>query len=665
MSALVISGSGLDIKGFTTKSNNPTTTPKAFGISLSNRVIEDMIQCVRGGKTLQLSLDESPKILYGNKVQHFEVTDNILCHEIIRTSLPTSIRPQAKAAIPHPAVNTFTNAKMMSNVAAVVSQRLCPINSPVVNTAADEKPLPSAKESVRKNQDAAVVALQNSLATESLRKAENTVKYVKDVSLSMPSKRGIAKSSRTNISRHQSRTSNDFSGKTLPPSPSLNSSSVPLSQKQAEQAKAARKPVIHLLAVSPLTERELDAKIPESTTEDLKQTLDKVGDLNETTKKWELRKAFYKELDVWCFKYNCREDRQRAIDNAVKVFDKMRMNISEPQWEKLLPRSERGTGKCLSKLQAQIAQASSQKIPKNSEIGRDSPQKNNNKDDTMGEKLSNKVKGEPIVKTTSQGATVKTKKAVKEREAQAKRLLSKKSSGAKSASIKAANSKKTQSVSKDVKSSTILSSEYVDMSDEEDTLPSVSTIAKNKKRFREKDEASITEQNISPAKKVKESSSFQNRSSESSRTTSTGQFSFSSKSNKSNSPQISSSLATSPPTNASDLQDSSDTQSLAATSPRPHLRTTPKSPICKANSSKSYSGRGSSGATTRRLRPEVTNLARRYKMFYPKYLELYEQLTSMGDRRDRKMEKDLLDMHSRLTVMKEKILAGIINVSSG
>ncbi|RKF63133.1 putative com1 regulatory protein [Erysiphe neolycopersici] len=662
MSALVISGIGLDIKGLTTKSNNTMALPKAIGLTLSNRVIEDMIQSVRSGKTLQLSLDESPKISYGNKTQHFETADSTSCHEIIRTVIPNLIRPLAKAAVPHPPRDTFANSKMLSAAVAVVGQKLSPISAPVLNSVIEGKPLPSTNDN---GQDAAVVALQNSLATESLRKAENTVKYVRDGSLSLNNKRGLSKTSKTVLSRTQSRPNNEFSGKSLPASPSLNPSSVPLSQKQAEQAKAARKPVIHLLAVSPLTERALGTKIPDSTAEDLKQALDKVGDLNETTNKWELRKAFYKELDVWCFKYSCQEDRQRAIDNAVKVFDKMRINISEPQWEKLLPRSERGTGKCLSKLQAQIAHASSQKLPKSLDLGRESPQKNIAKDETVGE-ITSKGKGEGKTMTLSQGPAAKTKKAIKDREAQAKRLLSKKPSSGKPASTKATNSKKTQPVGKDIKSSTTLSSEYVESSDEEDGVLSISTSHKPQKRPRENDDASFIEQNMSPAKKVKEVASHQNRFSDSSRTTSAGQYSFSSKSNKSNSPHKSSPLATSPPTNASDLQDSSDARSTAI-SPRPRSRpsTTSKSTIIKTNNSRSYQGRETPAAVTRRLRPEVTNLARRYKMFYPKYLALHEQLSSMGGRRDRKMEKDLLDMHSRLTSMKQKILAGIVNVSTG
>lgn len=109
--------------------------------------------------------------MYGNKTQHFEVADNASYHEIIRTVIPNLIRPSAKAAVPHPPLNTFSSTKMTSTAVAVVGQKLSPISAPVTNSTTEGKSLPSTKNNT---QDAAVVALQNSLATESLRKAENT-----------------------------------------------------------------------------------------------------------------------------------------------------------------------------------------------------------------------------------------------------------------------------------------------------------------------------------------------------------------------------------------------------------------------------------------------------------------------------------------------------------
>jgi RNA polymerase II elongation factor ELL len=49
-------------------------------------------------------------------------------------------------------------------------------------------------------------------------------------------------------------------------------------------------------------------------------------------------------------------------------------------------------------------------------------------------------------------------------------------------------------------------------------------------------------------------------------------------------------------------------------------------------------------------------------MFYPKYKALHQELTSMGEHRDKQKEKDLFDMHARLAQMKKEIEAGIIDV---
>jgi len=57
---------------------------------------------------------------------------------------------------------------------------------------------------------------------------------------------------------------------------------LPLSLQQAEQAKAARKPVIHLLAVEPMTEKALRKKVPDTLRSHLKEVLQKVGDWNES-----------------------------------------------------------------------------------------------------------------------------------------------------------------------------------------------------------------------------------------------------------------------------------------------------------------------------------------------------------------------------------------------
>jgi RNA polymerase II elongation factor ELL len=58
----------------------------------------------------------------------------------------------------------------------------------------------------------------------------------------------------------------------------------------------------------------------------------------------------YKELDVWNFNYKNQEDRQAAIDNAIRAYDRMRLSKDDELWQKLLPEEERGQGKVLSRL---------------------------------------------------------------------------------------------------------------------------------------------------------------------------------------------------------------------------------------------------------------------------------------------------------------------------
>jgi RNA polymerase II elongation factor ELL len=64
----------------------------------------------------------------------------------------------------------------------------------------------------------------------------------------------------------------------------------------------------------------------------------------------------------------------------------------------------------------------------------------------------------------------------------------------------------------------------------------------------------------------------------------------------------------------------------------------------------------------RYLKPEVMDLARRYRSFYPKYEALHKEVTNLdlAGKRDGEKELKLLDMHQRLIGMKKDILAGIV-----
>jgi RNA polymerase II elongation factor ELL len=108
------------------------------------------------------------------------------------------------------------------------------------------------------------------------------------------------------------------------------------------------------LALGPATDDELLSLKPDGVeVGEFKTAIEKVASLRGD--KLELERKFWRDLDPYNYDYSTEEDRQTAINNAISVFDRLRLNPTEPEWQKLLPYAERNRGKCLSKLQVQIA----------------------------------------------------------------------------------------------------------------------------------------------------------------------------------------------------------------------------------------------------------------------------------------------------------------------
>jgi RNA polymerase II elongation factor ELL len=109
-----------------------------------------------------------------------------------------------------------------------------------------------------------------------------------------------------------------------------------------------RTSLVHLLAVRPLARHDIQAttRIPSS---DLDEALTRIG--KETDGKWELTPRAYKDLDVWKFAYRSQTERQSAIENAIKAYDRLRLGKEDSLWQLLLPAERRGKGEILSRLQ--------------------------------------------------------------------------------------------------------------------------------------------------------------------------------------------------------------------------------------------------------------------------------------------------------------------------
>jgi len=224
----------------------------------------------------------------------------------------------------------------------------------------------------------------------------------------------------------------------MPASPSLDAALAPLGQQsiptsapplpigKVQRLQAIRSPLLHLLAIRPLSTKYLAQNL-RCSEDDVLTVLQRVGKpfrLDET--KWDLSDKFYKELDVWHFNYPDQHDRDLAIDRSVSAFDRMRLSQEDQIWQKLYPKSERGKGKTLSNLnhlhKGPIQQSATPKIHvEHPEESASTSQQTRNESDQKGRLTPNAA--DPMVRSFSHDP-VKRKK-ISEKEAQSKRLLSK------------------------------------------------------------------------------------------------------------------------------------------------------------------------------------------------------------------------------------------------
>lgn len=195
--------------------------------------------------------------------------------------------------------------------------------------------------------DAALAALQSSLASY---KQEKEAKAVNISDKVMKEHRNRWEAAREQKQAHRRGLLGSQGA-----SPSLGASSIPRraaptsipASDDAARTQAMRTALTHLMAMRPLSKEEMMEKthIPK---EDIDEVLQKVGKPDQG--KWQLSDRAYKELDVWKFGYSTKDDRQAAIDNAIRAFDRMRLGKDEKIWQMLLPKEDRDKGIVLSKL---------------------------------------------------------------------------------------------------------------------------------------------------------------------------------------------------------------------------------------------------------------------------------------------------------------------------
>lgn len=468
-------------------------------------------------------------------------------------------------------------------------------------------------------------------------------------------------------------------------SPSMAPTSVPLSQQQAEWSKFVRRPIIHRLAVQPETESSLmeykDDKVP---SDEYKAALRKVADLEGG--KWALKKKLYRELEIFKYEgYKSMDERLAAREHARREYDRMRLGPNEPEWRRLLTEDEQARGVVLSKLHAKTAGGPITKplVRERAEDSeRDTGAEDGNENDLFGDKLDAPQSSE-MTRSISNPPLTKSKK-VSEKEAQAKRLLSKTNKTQDGRVTKTASTKHdTMAPQKDVK---YKSSEFVNDSDDSDEdIQPTRLVAKPSSRMdnshidnSRSDKSDLNKKITAKARPTRDDAPAKapNTNSKPKQPTNTS--------------TMKSSPLASPPTNASDIEEHgpstkkpSPTKSLKrkaeSDAPPQHSSSSTNAPTLppakrhqKTDSSASSdssinSANGIGSGTQKSLgkgwaekKKEFHALVSHFNKLYPAYLEKYAELSG-NTTMDEKVREDKLGklhlMNERLADLKQRILA--------
>ncbi|KAH0548561.1 hypothetical protein GP486_007895 [Trichoglossum hirsutum] len=406
-------------------------------------ILDELVKSARGSKmatNIAIHFGRSPTLHYGNKSRMASSTLEKFRHELYTASTPDSDGELSFAGL------------LTHKIEVRMPER-------------------SATDSV----DSAVLELQSKMDALKKEKQSKTSIYVKDGSKLPPARKirahEVNRSSIKLLNKGRSGLFPSSAARSSTTSPAAPSSpllmaatsaptSVPtLQQLQNPTLQALRTPLIHLLALGPTTLKSLSRKT-RCSMEDCKVLLQKVGkEAKSGNGDWELTDRTYKELDVWNFPYPSGDDRKSAIDNAISAFDRLRLGREDKLWQLLLPRKERGKGKVLSRL----GTARKQETPSNRK-SQDPAEDGAGSLATSTSRAGTDVE-EAARSTPQQHAT---KRKVSEREAMAKRLLSKNPSKKVKAPVKSTQKKITKSTKKaetSTAASRIKSAEFVEDSD--------------------------------------------------------------------------------------------------------------------------------------------------------------------------------------------------------
>jgi RNA polymerase II elongation factor ELL len=185
---------------------------------------------------------------------------------------------------------------------------------------------------------------------------------------------------------------------------------------------ALRVPVIHLLAREPASEASL-AKMCRTSSATMKELLPKIAKRStQDSDKWQLTDKSFREINPYSFPYSTQEEREQAIEGAIKSFDRMRLTKEDKLWQVLLPREQRGQGICLSRSKVKALETkpkASTPLHKMSDFTKKKPVAKKAEDKPAEKRIDGDKKTKPVkekeLKPPKEGAASKLSKAAKDK----------------------------------------------------------------------------------------------------------------------------------------------------------------------------------------------------------------------------------------------------------
>ncbi|KAF1830315.1 hypothetical protein BDW02DRAFT_559308 [Decorospora gaudefroyi] len=292
------------------------TPVQAMQVDITQDIVDELLESVRSGKPPQIIFGRTPQLKYGDKTHMLQSSSELHRYELYKSS----------------GTGSDDGLECEFEFAGLINHSL------VVHKAED----------VTAGVDSALEQLRSNMAAISeFKEANKTIV-------------GDATPGRT--PGHRRFPSTGFKASHLVPSkigsPLLSAASSPIHKRPPTSqpnsghdaiVNALRVPIIHLLAREPATEASLAATCRTSLT-NIRDVLPKVAKRSTAeADKWQLTDKSFREVNPYKFPYQSPEDRQQAVDGAIRSFDRQRLAKDDKLWQMLLPREQRGQGICLSR----------------------------------------------------------------------------------------------------------------------------------------------------------------------------------------------------------------------------------------------------------------------------------------------------------------------------